>query len=530
MNNLARETFLRGALILTVAGMFVKVIGSVNRILLSRFLGGEGIGLYQMAYPMYLLISSISAAGIPIAISIVISERLALGDRKGAQKTFRISMIAMVITGLFFSLLLYFGASVLIEYEIVRDARAYYALIAVAPAVFFSTVLASYRGYFQGFQQMTPTAVSQIAEQFVRVVTMIGFAFLFMPYGLEYAAAGASFGAVPGSVAGFLVLVGFYLWQRKKDKSMSFEQLDVPSVPTKDIIKRLVVLAIPVSMANIMVPMVAAVDAVIVPNRLVVAGFSVEQATTLFGYLTGMAVPLVMMATIPTLSLAASLVPAISEAYILQDKNSLQQRIETAMRLTGIVTVPCFLGLLVLAEPISKMLYGTPNAGTSIAIMSIGIFFLGIHQVSTAVLQGLSKATIPMVNMFISVLVKIAIAWVLTADPAWGLSGAAWASNIDFALAAGLNLIFLHRYTGFFFAFKATSKIFVAGLTMAVCAWGIHYGSMLLIQSNSLSTLVSITISAGIYFIMLLLLGCMTKEDLTKIPVIGNKLVKLASK
>lgn len=527
---MARDTFLRGAFILTVAGMLVKVIGSVNRILLSRFLGGEGIGLYQMAYPMYLLVASISTAGIPIAISIVISERLALGDKIGAQKTFRISLLVMIVTGLFFSALLYFGSGFLIDQEIVRDARAYYALIAVTPAVFFSTVLASYRGYFQGFQRMTPTAVSQIVEQFVRVVTMVGFAYFLMSYGLEYAAAGASFGAVPGSIAGLLVLLIFYWLQRKKDKLEKFEQLEVASVPSKDIIKRLVALALPVSMANIMVPMVTAIDAVIVPNRLVVAGFSVEQATTLFGYLTGMAVPLVMMATIPTLSLAASLVPAISEAYTLQDNKVLHQRMKTAMRLTGIVTIPCFLGLFVLAEPISQMLYGTPLAGISIAIMAVGIFCLGVHQVTTAVLQGLSKASIPMINMVVSALVKVGLAWVLTANPAWGIAGAAWASNIDFALAAGLNLIFLYKYTGFLFAFKDTGKIFIAGLVMACCAWGLYHGGITLIHSNSLVTLFSIMISAGVYFVMLLILGCVKKEELEKVPVIGVKLAALTNK
>ena len=207
---MSKDKFLKGALILTVAGIIVKVIGSVNRILLSRLLGGEGIGLYQMAYPIYLLALSISSAGIPVAISIMVAEKAALQDYKGANRVFRISLSVMVVTGAAFSALLYFGAGWLIEHQYVRDSRAYYAIAALAPAIFFVTILASYRGYFQGMQRMLPTGASQIAEQLVRVVTMVAFAWYLLPRGLEYAAAGASFGAGPGAVAGLAVLIYFY--------------------------------------------------------------------------------------------------------------------------------------------------------------------------------------------------------------------------------------------------------------------------------------------------------------------------------
>ncbi|MBC8015183.1 MAG: oligosaccharide flippase family protein, partial [Sporomusaceae bacterium] len=193
---MSKDTFLKGALILTFAGVLVKIIGSVNRILLSRLLGGEGIGLYQMAYPIYLLALSVSSAGIPVAISIIVAEKVALSDFRGANRVFRISLALLSVTGIIFTFLLYFGAEWLIEHQFVRDARAYYAIVALAPAILFVTILSSYRGYFQGLQMMTPTAVSQIFEQLFRVVTMIFLAYYLLPLGLEYAAAGASFGLV----------------------------------------------------------------------------------------------------------------------------------------------------------------------------------------------------------------------------------------------------------------------------------------------------------------------------------------------
>ena len=154
-------------MILTLAGIIVKVIGSVNRILLSRLLGGEGIGLYQMAYPLYLLALGVSSAGIPVAISIMVSERMALNDYRGARKVFHMAVAMMTITGIVFSALLFLGADWLTSSGFVRDTRAYWAIAALSPAILFVPILASFRGYFQGLQQMTPTAVSQIVEQLI---------------------------------------------------------------------------------------------------------------------------------------------------------------------------------------------------------------------------------------------------------------------------------------------------------------------------------------------------------------------------
>ena len=519
---MSKEKFLKGALILTVAGIIVKVIGSVNRILLSRLLGGEGIGLYQMAYPIYLLALSISSAGIPVAISIMVSEKAALQDYKGANRVFRISLSVMVVTGAVFSALLYFGAGWLIEHQYVRDPRAYYAIAALAPAIFFVTILASYRGYFQGMQRMLPTGFSQIAEQLVRVVTMVAFAWYLLPRGLEYAAAGASFGAGPGAVAGLLVLLYFY-WKYRADFQQKMDnQPAMIQESGASIITRMVRLALPVSLANIMLPVVSNIDLLIVPPRLEVAGYTVEQATELFGYLTGMAVPLVNMATILTASLAASLVPSISEANTLGDRAAIFDRTATAIRIANLITIPAFVGMWLLATPISQMLYATPNAGTSIAISAIGIFLLGIHQVTTGVLQGLGRTAIPVVNMVISAGVKVVLSWTLTAVPEWGIKGAAWASNADFGVAALLNMFFVYRYIGFAMDMRDTLKTAVAAAVMGLVALGSYELLFAKGFGNTLSTLTAVVVGGGVYAVVLLLVGSIGERELLKLPVIGQ--------
>lgn len=400
------ESFLKGTFILTIAGFVVKVIGSLNWIFVSRILGGEGIGLYQMAFPIYFFAMTVSQAGVPVAISIITAERVALKDIYGAKRVFRISMGLMLVTGLLFSILTYFAADWLIEWHFIRDARAYLSMVVLAPTVFFVTFLAASRGYLQGWQRMTPTAVSQIVEQIFRVITMILLAQLFLPWGLEYASAGASLGALVGAVTGLIVLV-YYHWKLDRDIERDYGH-DIKPLPGTEhesilkIMRRIFMLSLPVSAASIMLPVVSNLDLMIVPQRLEVAGYSVNEATELFGYLTGMAVPLVNLSCIITASMAMSIVPAISEARALRDMKRVYNQTAASVRISNFVCFPAFVIVFVLATPISSLIYNAPGAGPAVMISAFSIVLLGLHQVSTGILQGLGHPTIPMVNMILA--------------------------------------------------------------------------------------------------------------------------------
>ena len=498
-----KDKFLRGALILTVAGLLVKVLGSVNRILLSRLLGGEGIGIYQIAYPIYLFIISVSAAGVPIAISILVAKKVAKQDLRGAHRVFKVSLGLMVVTGLVFAVALYFIANWLIQGGIIRDARAYYALLALVPAVFFATILASARGYFQGFQMMTPPAVSQILEQFVRVTCMLLLAYYLLPCGLEYAAAGAAFGAVPGALTGLVVLGTFY-YRHKELRSNALSPAATGQAETiGDIGKALVLLALPVSCANLTLPLVTGIDMLFVPPRLEVAGFSIKEATTAFGYLAGMALPLVTMSTIPTTSLAASVVPAVSEAEALGQEEVIKNKSAMAIRLCMLLTLPAVVGLMVLGTGISALLYGTKLAGPVISALAPSIFFLGLQQVTTGILQGMGHTLVPMLTMLLSAAVKIACIWILVADPLYNILGAAWASNLNFAVAACLNLLFLAYVGKHYIPILSFLRISMASLAMGALVYGVNkYG---LPYFGSIGTVLAAVAIGGISYVALLI-------------------------
>ena len=517
---MSADKFLRGAIILTLAGLMVKVIGSVNRILLSRLLGGEGIGLYQMAYPVYLLLVAISSAGIPIAISIIVSEKLAQKDYANVQRVFKVSLGLMAVTGLLFASSLFVAAGWLVDSGIITDSRAYYGLIALTPAVFLSTILACFRGFFQGQQMMIPPAVSQILEQFVRVMTMLVLAYILLPKGLEYAAAGAAFGAAPGALMGLCVLTFFYFkyrvrWQLPSENIGLFNS-EKESVGK--IAKRLLLLALPVSCANIVVPVTSSIDMLLVPNRLIASGFAIDEATTLYGYLAGMAQPLILLATIPTTSLAVSLVPAVSEAFTLGDKKGIAKKAAMAMKLCCLITVPAAVGMSVMAEELSLLLYGTSKAAEAIMHSGPALWLLGTQQVTTGVLQGMGKINIPMFNMVCGLAAKVCAVWFLT-NAVYNIAGAAWASNINFGLAALLNIYVLYRF-GIKFKWQEIAKVILAATLMGVAA---HFGYQVLVQAlahRTVATIGAIGLAAVVYAVLLPCLGAINKEELRHLPVI----------
>lgn len=526
--NSNNSKFLKGTMILTISSIIVKVIGSLNWIILSRVLGGEGIGLYQMGFPIYLMAITVSSAGVPVAISIITSEKLANKDYRGAKRVFNVSLRLLLVSGLLFSSALFFGADFLINQHIIRDSRAYYSIIALAPAVFFVTFLASFRGYLQGWQIMTPTATSEVVEQLVRVITMLVFADLFMPYGLAYAAGGASMGAGAGAFCALLVLMWFYRrLKRRLHAEIEAQDDSIPVESAGHIIKRLLKLALPVSLTSLMLPIGANLDLLIVPQRLEVAGFNVRHATELFGYLTGMAVPLVNLATIFTAAMTISLVPSISESRALERFDAIRDKIRLAFRVAMIITFPCFMGLFFLAEKVAALIYNAPGAAGAIQTMSVGILFLGMHQISTGILQGLGKTAIPVANMILACVVKVVLSWWLTAIPVLGIKGASMATVADFAVAAIINMGFIYKYTGFTFSLGSLLKPLLASGVMGAVIYAVltfteHLGMW--------CVLFAMVAAVPAYALALIAVGGLTKEDLDNVPFIGRRILAVSQR
>ena len=517
-----KDKFLKGAAILTIAGLIVKVMGALGKIVLARLLGAEALGLYNFAYPFYTAAISLSTAGVPAAIAIMIAEKTALNDHYGAKRIFSISFRVLLILGVLLSVLMYFFAHWAIDFHILRDDRAYWSLVALSPAILFVVMEAVFRGYFQGLQNMKPNGMSQMFEQLFRVLFMIGMAAMLLHLGLEFGAMGASLGAFPGAVAGTAVLLIYYFKKRRVEGK---PERTHPRESAWIIIKRIIILALPVCLTSLMLPFASGVDAILVPDRLAVAGVDIATSTTMFGYLVGMAVPLIAGVTILTISLSNSLVPAVSEARALGRVDDIRKKTSTAYHIANLITIPCFFGLWLLATPIAVTLYKEPHAGLSIAITSIGIVMLGLQNVSTGTLQGLGKTAIPFISVVISVCVKIVVTWIFVAIPSINIAGAAWATNCDFGVSALINMFFIYKFTGFGFDVGKTLRIVAASAIMGICALGAYDLIMHILHGRVVhSCLIAIIVGAIVYLLAIFAVGGIRGDDLEMLPKFGKPL------
>lgn len=510
-----KRSFLWGAMILAVAGGICKVLGAIYRIPLARLIGDEGMALYQMAYPIYTIILTLATAGVPVAISVLISRRETEGFNGDSSKIFNISMIILLGFGTILTIIVMSSAH-FIANSILHEPRAYYPIMAVAPAIFFSSIMSVFRGYFQGFQYMVPTAVSQVIEQLFRVAAVLILAFMLFPYGLEYSAAGATSGAVIGGITGSLILLVFYWWFKKREQSPK-NLWRYSGTSSWQLGKEMVRLAIPVSFGAVVLPLVQVIDAVIVPQRLESINYTHAQAMGLFGQLSGMANVLITLPTIFTISIATSLVPAVAEALANRNRVLLNERINYALRAGMIISLPCAAGLFILAFPISDLLYKLPHVGVPLEVMAFACIALAAFQISSAGLQGLGRPEIAMINLVITGIIKVILNYTLTAVPVLNIRGAAIGTVIAFTIGSLLNIMYLKKLTGVVYEKGRLFRITLVTVVMAITVKMSYQGLIGADIHSHLATVIAIAVGMAVYGILLLLIKELDFNMLRKI-------------
>lgn len=515
------ETLVRGIAVLSVAGFLAKLLGAAYRIPLTRLIGAEGVGIYQLAYPVYVTLLSVARAGIPVAISKLVAEYHALGQDGRARRVFWVSFWMLSGSGLAFTLALGLGARAVARW--LGDPRAALALAAVAPAIFLVAAGSAFRGYFQGLRRMTPSAVADVAEQFARVAVILVLAWVLFPRGVEVAAAGAAAGAVAGSLVSLAYVAGLYL--RGGNRLLAAGEM--PRGEDLPLARRILSLGIPVAAASLALPLMGFLDAVIVQNRLRVAGFALREATTLYGRLTGLAMTLVNLPAVLATAIAANMVPWVSRAYATGDRRELARRASLGIRACNLFSVPAAVGLLVLAAPITDLLYADPAAGTVLAGVSPAVVFLNLYLVTTSILQGMGFPALPIYHIAAGALAKVAASYTLTALPAWNVRGAALGSVLAYLVAALLNLRAVLRRTGSRPDWKGWVAVPVlSSLAMAPVALGVH---AFWPGTRTVGTLAAIAAGVLVYGVVVVLAGGVKKEEIGALPG-GARLLRVAGR
>ncbi len=529
--NMKQQSFLKGAVILGVAGFLVQIMGAFFRIPLGNIIGDEGMGYYQTAYPIYVFLLVFSTNGAPAAISKMTSERLAVGANGEAHRVFKLSFILMLILGILASSAVFIFSKQIVD--ALNNPKALYAMQAIAPALLFVPILAVFRGYFQGMQNMAPTAISQLIEQASRVIAGVSLAIILLPKGIEYSAAGATLGTTIGPVIGMISLIFMYLFVRKNlphRKSLGDFEKENPI----SILKELAVISVPITVGVSILPIMNIADVVLVIGRLKELGIDSNVANGLYGQLTGMAGPVINIPMALALSMALSVVPAIAAAIVKKDKETLDNNIKLGLRTSMIIGVPCSFGLMSLAEPIMKLLFplqidSAVNASISLFYMSSGVIFLCVAQTMAGILQGMGKPAITVWGLFIAFIVKYLSSYILMGMFGLNVIGAAIGSALGFFTVGLFNFMFVKKYTDIRFDWNLSLiRPILAGLIMTVVIL-VAYKVLNNWIGNSLATIGSAMIGGITYVVALIKTESVTEDELVLFPK-GEALSKILKK
>ena len=524
-----KKSFVGGAAVLAAAGLIGKVIGMFYRVWLTGLITSEGMGLYGTPYSVYNFLLVVSSAGLPTAISKLVSERLVGGDRLGARQILKKTRRILLCTGLVCTGLMAALAEPLAA--LMGDPLSAPGFVALAPSIFFVCLLSSYRGYFQGAQNMTPTAVSQMIE----VVGKVAFGFvlvkLMAPQGLIWGAVAAILGVTIAELLALLFLMLRYLLG--PEHAQTAAPAAAPAPLGRAFYKRLFSIAIPVTIGASMMPIVNLVDASLVTNRLTAIGYALSDAREMYGVLTGMVNTMVNMPAVITLSFSMSLVPAVSAAQRRGDETALRRTVGTSLKLAFMIGSAAAVGMGMLAHQILRLLYASEPenclqvGGELLSVMAAAVLFIAVVQTTTGILQGLGKPGYPVKTLAVGIVCKILLNILLIGIPEVNVLGAAWASVICYGVAAVGNVYMVLRLSGARLRFTSAvlrPALAAGGMGAAVFAFVKLAGPRL---GNTTETLGAVCVGVAVYALLALLLRVLTPEELSMIPG-GRKLQALA--
>ncbi|MFC4100010.1 putative polysaccharide biosynthesis protein [Paenibacillus xanthanilyticus] len=537
---MTKQTFIKGALILLVAGVLNRILGFVPRIALPRIIGAEGVGLYQLVYPFLIVMLTVITGGIPLAVAKWIAEAESKGDARRVKQIFRAAMALSVLLALgltvVFALLIPW-----ISTNLMTDSRVYRTLQVTTPLLLIIGIGSVYRGYFQGKQNMIPTAVSQTVETIIRIIGSLLFASWLLPYGIEWGAAGAMLGVVAGEIAALAIL----LWNYKdknngaQDKSAQHQQAaneaeagGVTAPPSKTapsprkllkrqpILRRLIGLSVPVTASKLIGSFSYLFESILTARALAAAGLLAAEATALYGALQGMIIPILLLPTALTYSLAVSLVPNLSEAAAKGDRSTIHKRLHQSMRLSLVTGAPFVVVMGLFAEPICLLLYDHADIAPMLKWMAPIGLFIYLQAPLQAALQALDKPGTALMNTLIGAIVKLVLIVELASRPELGIYGALIAINVNIALVTLLHGFSVMRAVGFRMKMLDFIKVGTAMIIMGAASLWIMNQHLLPASWHNL--LVASLLGGLLYIGLMIKMGIVNKDDVTRIPVLGK--------
>ncbi len=523
--NQSASSFMHGAIILLVANILVKVIGAVFKIPLTYILGEEGMGYFSTAYQVYTWMFIVATAGIPVAISKMISESYTKNRLFEVKNIFSVSIRLLLAIGVIGFAVLFFGADFFAS-ELLKNPGAAPGIKAIAPAMLFVSIMSAYRGYFQGHQNMLPTAFSEVSEAIGKLVIGFGGAYLLISHGMKLSAAGAVFGVSCGGFMGFVIL--FAIYKRQESKPMRINGISRESRSNGAILKTLVKIAIPITIGASVFSLTSLIDTAMIMRRLQAGGFAQKEANALWGSYSGYAFPLFNLP--PTLinAITVSIVPAIASAYAVGNISEAGHTTSKSLKITVLFALPCAVGMAMLAKPILSLVYNNTNATSTLSILAIAIVFVSLVLVTNAILQSTGNEIIPVINMVIGGIIKVIINYFLVAHPEININGAPIGTTTCYIIILLLNLLAIRSRLKIRLPFgELLAKPVISAAAMSMV---LYFTAPLFSPYGRLSAAVApIALGAITYLAALIAVKAINEDDIAMLPK-ADTLAKICKK
>lgn len=530
------NTLVKNATFLMVAALISKIIGMLYKSPLTTLIGRESFACFQFAQNAYFILLMIASFSIPQAVSKIMSERIAFKRYRDAQRVFKGALLYAVIAGGIAALICIFGASILVPDNM---ANARLALQMLAPTIFVSGILGVFRGYFQAYRNMLPTSISQILEQIaVATVALLASGFMVSHFAnagedtlQRWSAAGATMGTGAGVCTAFLFMLFVYKVNHKTiAKKIKNDRVSVDE-SYRSIMKIILLIAAPIILSAFIYNVNGYINGVMYTSILGWRGVSnslVKQNYAEYGFfMTLINIPLTLASTAPT-----SMMPEVSAQYAIGDLEETKRKIDQATWIAMLISIPASVGLAVLAQPVTRLIFPSTE-GVAGQLMMIGVITVILNStsnISNGVLQAIGKANIPMINAAIALGVDVVFLALMLVFTNMGIYAVVLAMVVYALVMCVLNDRALKKYLGYRNPWKSAYFVpILASIPMGIVAVIVYKLVHAVIGSNFISLIPSIAFAMVVYFVGYLVVAKPKKEDLASLPG-GTRLAQVAQK
>ncbi len=522
-----------GVLVLTVGNILVKLIGMLLKVPLQHLLGDGGMAYYNVANDIYVWLYTLSTTGLPIAISLLTAETRGRGNLNEARKLFRVALVLFTVVGAVGMLIMMLGASLFADLYQMHDANL--AIMAIAPTLLFVCISSCFRGYFQGYQRMTPTAVCEIIAALGKLIIGIGLAKWAIDMGKQSNEIAAF--TLMGLSIGFGVAMTYLAITkaRFKEEEYNTEYLreDADTLPVRSssaLLKQILVIGIPITLSSSLMSFTNVLDGIILSDRLHSIGYATLKVEEMFGNYKTCAVTLFNLPPALIYPISSSIVPFLSAALVTGNKARVKATMDSSLKIGALIALPCAVGLSVLSEPILKILFTDGSAEMAaplLSVLALGIVFLGLLALTNSMLQAHKLERVPIISTSAGCVVKLAASYFLIGTPGIEMLGAPIGTCLCYVTALSINLVIMYRKLGYL---PSIGKVFVRPLLATALCGGAAYGAHAILYrflgAGTITTLLAIGCAGLVYVLAVFLLRAITEDDVKMLPK-GDKIYRL---